>query len=298
MAHDHPHATDTTRPLGAVLAITAAYAVAEVAGGLLANSLALLADAGHMLADISSLALALLAAWTARRPADPARTYGYRRVEILAALFNGLTLALIAVFIFVEAVTRLAHPPEVAHGLMGGVAAGGLAVNVVGALVLRRHAHGINVRAAYLHVLGDLLGSIGTLAAAGAIGIFGWRWADPVASVLIGVIIVYGAVRIVLDTVHVLLEGAPGHLRSEEVGACLRELEGVCEVHDLHLWSLGGDAPLLSAHLVLDGSLSSARVLRRATAMLRERFAIDHATLQLEPPDFNVIETLTSAERD
>ena len=287
-----------SRRLGVVLALTATYALAELVGGWLANSLALLADAGHMLGDMMALSLALVAAWTARRPADPARTYGYRRVEILAALFNGVALIVIALFIFLEAWERLSQPPDVAWGLMAAVAAGGLAVNVVGAWLLHRHQHGMNVRAAYLHVLGDLLGSIGTLVAAALIALFGWRWTDPAISVVIGVVIVVGAVRLVLDAVNVLLEGAPAHLRTEDVRQTLAGVGGVADVHDLHLWSLGGDAPLLSAHLVLDGTRAADRVLRRATRELSERFGIDHATLQLEPPDFNVIQTLETRADD
>ncbi len=279
------------RRLGFVLGITAAYAVAEVAGGLVANSLALLADAGHMLTDVLALALALLAAWTARRPPDPARTYGYQRIEILAALFNGVALIVIALFIFVEAWGRLSDPPPVEAGLVAAVGAGGLVVNLIGAALLHRE-HGLNVRAAYLHLLGDLWGSIGTLVAAGAMAAFGWFWADPLISALIGAIIVYGAVRLLLDSVNVLLEGAPGHLDSGQVQSCLDGLAGVSSVHDLHLWSLGGGSPLLSAHLVLDNSQPAERVLREATALLDERFGITHATLQLEPPDFNIVVTL------
>jgi cobalt-zinc-cadmium efflux system protein len=282
-----------TRRLGLVLGLTAAYALAELIGGWLSNSLALLADAGHMLTDIMALALALVAAWTARRPPDPARTYGYKRVEILAALFNGVALIVIALFIFFEAIERLGRPPEVEFRLMAIVATGGLLVNVAGAAILHRHQHGMNVRAAYLHVLGDLLGSIGTLVAAGAIGLYGWLWADPAVSMVIGAVIVFGAVRLVLDSVNVLLEGAPAHIKTEEVHSCLAGLDGVAGVHDLHLWTLGGETPLLSVHLLLDGSLPSERVLRPATKLLRERFGIDHATLQLEPPDYNVIQMLT-----
>ena len=167
------------RRLALVLCLTSVYALVELVGGLLSNSLALLADAGHMLTDIVALALALVAAWSARRPPDPNRTYGYQRTEILAALFNGVALTVIALFIAIEAWERLSDPPEVAWGLMAAVAAGGLVVNVVAAKILHAHRHGMNVRAAYLHVLGDLLGSVGTLAAAGAIGLFGWQRADP-----------------------------------------------------------------------------------------------------------------------
>lgn len=298
MGAGHEHGATTTRRLGLVVALTAAYVAAEVVGGWLADSLALLADAGHMLTDVLALTLALLAAWTARRPPDPARTYGYQRVEILAALFNGVALIVIAVFILAEAWQRLWDPPRVAVGLMASVAAGGLAVNLVAARILHHHRHGLNLRAAYLHVLGDLLGSVGTLVAAALMALRGWYWADPAISVVIAGIIVFGAVRLALESVHVLLEGAPSHVDTVRVRERLLGLPGVASVHDLHLWSLGGASPLLSAHLVLDHSLPADRVLRDATAMLAEAFGVTHATLQLEPPDFNIVGTLTAVGAD
>ena len=297
MAHVHAHGPGgsvPTRRLGVVLGITAVYALAELAGGWLSNSLALLADAGHMATDVAALGLALLATWSARRPPDPARTYGYQRAEILAALGNGVLLVVIAVAILHEAWERWARPPQVAFGLMAGIAAGGLLVNLVGAGLLHRHQHGLNMRAAYLHVLGDLLGSVATLVAAAAIGLAGWRWADPAASVLIGGIIVLGAVRLVLDSVDVLMESTPRHLDAQRVAEGLAAMEGVQGVHDLHLWSVAGSRPLLTAHLVLDHSRRPGDVLREATALLRQRYAIEHVTLQIEPSDFAIeIEGLT-----
>lgn len=294
MGHGHSHHHHATRRLAWVLALTAGFAIIEVVGGLLSNSLALLADAGHMLTDIMALALALLAAWAARRPPDSSRTYGYQRTEILAALINGVALIVIAIFILVEAWKRFAHPPEVDFRLMAGVALGGLLVNVAGLLILGGHGRGLNVRAAYLHVLGDLLGSVGALVAAGLIAGFGWHLADPVASVVIGCIIVVSAVRLVLASVNVLLESVPEHLDLQEVRRCLAETSGVAEVHDLHLWSLGGETPLLTAHLVLDHSKPADAVLRLATETLVERFGIAHSTLQIEPPDFNIVQQLES----
>jgi len=275
-----------------VLALTAAYAVAEVIGGWLANSLALLADAGHMLTDIMALSLALLAAWAARRPPDASRTYGYQRTEILAALINGVALIVIALVVLFEAWQRFLEPPAVEYRLMAGVAAGGLLVNLAGARILRGERRGLNVRAAYLHVLGDLLGSIGALAAAGLIALYGWRWADAAASAVIACIIVVSALRIVLASVNVLMEGVPSHLRIVEVRRSLLDTPGVGDVHDLHLWSLGGETPLLTAHLVLDHSAPADAVLKRATRALRERFGIAHSTLQLEPPDYNIVQDL------
>jgi cobalt-zinc-cadmium efflux system protein len=271
-----------------VLALTVAYAFAEVAGGLASNSLALLADAGHMATDALALGLAVLAGWFARRPPDAGRTFGYQRAEILAALTNGLILVVICGFIFWEALHRFAAPPTVVTGLMAWIAAGGLAVNLVSAWLLHGHTHGLNARAAFLHVLGDLLGSIGALVAAALIALFGWRLADPLASVFIGGIIVFSSARLVLRSVNVLMEGAPAHLDPEEIGRFLRGLPGVCEVHDLHLWSVGGRAPLLSAHLVVDLSVRAHDVLRSATSELRLVYGIEHVTIQIEPPDFNI----------
>jgi cobalt-zinc-cadmium efflux system protein len=283
----HVEANDRTR-LKWVLALTLLYTAAEVAGGIYSNSLALLADAGHMATDALALGLAVMAGWFARRPPDPGRTFGYKRAEILAALTNGVLLVVVCGFIFWEAIHRLEAPPPVTTGLMASVAAGGLAVNLIGAWILAGHSHGLNARAAYLHIMGDLLGSIGTLVAAALIAIFGWRLADPLVSIFIGAIIVISSARLVLDSVHVLMEGAPAHLDPEEIGRSLRALSGVAGVHDLHLWSLGGSAPLLTAHLVVDLTVKAHDVLRAATAELASRYGIEHVTLQIEPPDFNI----------
>ena len=271
-----------------VLALTLAYTAAEVVGGIASNSLALLADAGHMATDGLAIARAVLASWFAGRPPDRGRTFGFQRAEILAALANGVILVVVCGFIFWEAIHRFSAPPAVATGLMTGVAAGGLAVNVLAAWILHGHAHGLNARAAFLHVLGDLFGSIGTLAAAAAIAFFGWRFADPLVSVFIACVIVYSSVRLVLESVHVLMEGVPAHLDPEAIRGTLRGVPGVADVHDLHLWSLGGNAPLLTAHLVLDLSMRAHDVLRTATEQLLARYGIAHVTLQIEPPDFNI----------
>lgn len=271
-----------------VLALTLAYTVAEVVGGLASNSLALLADAGHMATDDLALGLAVLAGWFASRPPDRVRTFGYQRAEILVALTNGVILVVVCGFIFWEAIHRLVAPPPIATGLMAWVAAGGLIVNLIAARILYGHTHGLNARAAFLHVLGDLLGSIGTLVAAALVAIGGWGWADPLASMLIGAVIVFSSARLVLDSVHVLMEGTPAHLDLEEIRRSLRGLSGVADVHDLHLWSLGGSAPLLTAHLVVDLSVRAHDVLRAATAELAALYGIEHVTLQIEPPDFNI----------
>ena len=291
----HAHETDprasraTTRRLAWVLVLTLVTTIAEVAGGLLANSLALLADAGHMLTDDMALALALAAAWFSRRPPDPARTYGYQRAEILAALVNGVVLVVVCLFLFWNAWERLLTPPPVDSGLMAVVALGGLVVNVTAALLLSRAPRGLNIQAAYLHLIGDLLGSVGALSAAAAIWLFGWTWADPAASFFIGAIVIVSSTRLVLRSVNVLMEGTPGHVDPREVRRCLLGTAGVADLHDLHVWSLGGGAPLLTAHLVVDHSVSPTTVLREATRALEESFGITHATLQVEPPDYNII---------
>ena len=276
------------RRLAIVLAITLVYTAAEIVGGVVANSLALLADAGHMATDVLALGLAVAAGWFARRPPDADRTYGYQRVEILAALANGVLLVVVCGFIVWEAAARFAAPEEIRTGVMAWIAAGGLAVNLAGAWILHRHARSLNARGALLHVLGDLLGSLGTLAAAAAIALFGWIWADAAASVAIAVLIVVSSVRLVLDSVHVLMEGAPPHLDAEEIRLELSGLPGVAGVHDLHLWSVGGRTPLLTAHLVVDHTARPHVVLSAATERLRARFGIEHSTLQIEPADFNI----------
>ena len=297
MAHVHRTADDpgVTRRLGGVLALTAAYTVAELVGGWWTGSLALLADAGHMMTDNVALSLALLAAHFARRPPDPHRTYGYQRAEILAALINGVALVVICLYIFWEAWARFRQPPEVNYPVMAVIALGGLIVNLVAAWILHAPEQGLNLRGAYLHVLGDLLGSIGVLLAAGMMAAFGWWWADPGASVLIGLIIIVSSVRLVLDSIHVLMEGAPAGTDAEQIRRALAEIPGVRDVHDLHVWSLGGRAPLLTAHLVVEHQTSHAAALRNATEVLEQRFGITHATLQIEPPDFNIVNGLTGS---
>ena len=291
LTHSHRHAP--TRGLSWVLALTVSYTVVEVVGGVVSGSLALLADAGHMMTDNLALVLALMAARFARRPPDPARTYGYQRVEILAALVNGVALVVICLLIAWEAWERFQEPAEISSGLMAVIATGGLVVNLLAARILHGSAGGLNVRAAYLHVLGDLMGSLGALTAAGLIAAFGWTWADPAASLLICMVILLSTTRLLLDSLNVLLEGAPAHLETEEIYRCLAGTAGVDEVHDLHVWSLAGGTPLLTAHLVADHSVAATEVLRQAGQTLRERFGITHTTLQVEPPDYNIVNGLT-----
>lgn len=256
--------------------------VAEVVGGLLSGSLALLADAGHMFTDAGALALSLLAMRMAQRPPTPDKTYGYVRLEILAALVNGAMLLVIAVFIVLEAWERLGDPVGVDGPLMLGVAVVGLGVNVVGALLLHGHAHdNLNVRGAYLHVLGDLLGSVGAIVAAVVIVTTGWTLADPLVSVAIAVLILVSSWRLVREATDVLLEAAPRNLDVSEVVEALKGVEGLDDVHDVHVWTLTSGFVALSAHGVIDDPTQHARILGEVQTRMRER-GIGHVTFQLE----------------
>ncbi|GMV07093.1 MAG: cation transporter [Gemmatimonadota bacterium] len=270
------------RRLVQVLAITGLFMVAEVVGGLLSGSLALLADAGHMFTDAGALALSLLAMRMAQRPPSPEKTYGYVRLEILAALANGATLLAIAVFIVLEAWDRLHDPVLVDGPVMLTVAVMGLGVNVVGALLLHAHAHdNLNVRGAYLHVLGDLLGSVGAIGAAVIILTTGWTPADPIISVVIAVLILISAWKLVREATDVLLEAAPAHVDVASIVGELRSIQGLDDVHDVHVWTLTSGFVALSAHGVLDDPAAHTRILEEVQSRMRER-GIGHVTFQLE----------------
>jgi cobalt-zinc-cadmium efflux system protein len=280
-SRDADHATPMRRLRGA-LAVTAVFLVIEVVGGLLANSLALLADAGHMLTDVAALALSLFVAWFSRQPASPQRTYGYLRWEVLAAFLNGATLLLISVWIVWEAVLRLRSPEQLQSGLMLVVAVAGLVVNLVVARML--HAPGsssLNVRAAYLHVLGDLLGSVGTVAAAVIIRWTGWVAADPIASVIMALLILRGTWGVVRESVDVLLESTPSHISLGSVRTQLEAIPGVESVHDLHVWTVTSGLVAMSAHAIVRESDRHQHVLEHVHDAMR-LFGIDHVTVQLE----------------
>jgi cobalt-zinc-cadmium efflux system protein len=261
--------------------------LAELAGGLWTGSLALLADSGHMLTDVASIALAVGALWVARRPPTVQHTYGFHRVEILAALVNGLALWAVVVWLAVEAVGRLRAPTEVLAGPMMVIAVGGLLVNVV-AFALLHHRHdetvqrSLNLHGALLHVLGDLLGSAGAVAAGAVIWATGWQAADPIASLIIGALILVASWRLVRDAVRILLEGAPRDLDVPVLIDRLLGLRGVAGVHDLHVWTLTSGYPALSAHVVCSHGEQREMLLARVNRMLREEFAITHTTIQLE----------------
>ena len=293
MSHDHDHRhghgqrAGSRRRLALTLLLAAGYMVAEVVGGLLTNSLALLADAGHMLSDVAALGLSLFAVWIAERPPTPKRTYGYYRAEILAALANGATLIAISVYIFVEAYHRLWQPPEIQGAAMLAVAVGGLAVNLVGLWLLHGgREESLNVHGAWLHVLTDALGSLGAIAAAVLIWAFGWEWADPVASIVIGLLVVYSSWRLLAESVSVLLESAPRGIDVDEVYRTMRGVPGVLAVHDLHVWSITSGLNCLSAHVVAAEPHAHAALLKTLRDTLHERFGLDHLTIQIEPEGF------------
>lgn len=270
-----------------MLALTLAYAVAEIVGGVMTGSLALLADAGHMLTDVASLGLALGALWMSTRPATISHTYAYGRVEILVALVNGLFMWGVVAWIAVEAVQRLGRTAHVDAGTMLAIASGGLVVNAVAYAILRgRGGAGggsLNLRGAGLHVLGDLLGSAGAMTAAIVIRLTGWTRADPLASLAIGILILISSWRVIRDAVHVLLEGAPAGIDVAELIGALRKVAGVAGVHDLHVWTITSGYPALSAHVVCDHGQPRDMLLARLNRILRERYGITHTTIQLEP---------------
>jgi cobalt-zinc-cadmium efflux system protein len=257
--------------------------VAEVVGGLLSNSLALLADAGHMLSDVAAIGLSVFAMWIARKPPTPQRTFGYHRVEILAALANASTLIAISIYIFVEAYRRLSHPPEVQAPLMIAVAAGGMVVNLVALGVLHGGDQGnLNLRGVWLHTLTDALGSLQAVVAGACIWAFGWTLADPIASALIGVLVIYSSWALLRETLSVLMEAAPGHIDVDEVRATLLDCREVRAVHDLHVWTITSGRDSLSAHVVTSDGLTPRDLLSEIRRRLHDRFGIHHVTIQVE----------------
>ena len=271
------------RALALALGITALYTVVEVAGGLVTGSLALLADAAHMLSDNVALALALFAVWLADRPTTPERTYGYKRAEVLAALANGVTLVALSIWIFYEAFQRFRDPPDVLGGWVLLIGVVGVAVNLaVGLILFRARSGSLNVEAAFRHVVTDLLGSIGVVAAGVAILATGWLEADPLVSVLIGLLVLVSSWSILRDSTTILLEAAPSGIDTRAVGERLAGAPGVVEVHDLHIWTITSGFPALSAHVLVGrGEDCHARRLELAR-LLHDEFGIEHTTLQVD----------------
>ena len=274
-----------SRPLKIALLIVVVIMVAEVIGGLLSNSLALLGDAGHMLVDALALGLALFAMTIARRPATPSKTYGYHRVEIMAALANGTTLVLLALWIFYESYQRFLDPPLVQTPLMLLVATIGLIANLIGIWLLRKASHGqLNIKAAFWHIVGDTISSVGVIAAGIVISVTGWYIADPIIAVFIGVIILWGAVRIVRESTDILLEAVPRNIQVDKVIKIIKHIPGVEEVHDMHIWTITSGIHALSAHLLIEDQMvsRSAEIVATVNQDLTQHFNITHTTLQLE----------------
>jgi cobalt-zinc-cadmium efflux system protein len=302
-AHEgHDHGIEVNagrrRALAGALAMTLAFTAVEVVGGLLTDSLALLSDAAHMVTDNVSLALALFAVWLAAKPASPQRSFGFRRAEVLAALANGVTLVAVSIWIFIEAASRIAHPEPVLGGWMLAIAVVGLLVNVAAALLLRsQRRDSINVEAAFRHVLGDLAGSLGTIVAAAIIVATGWTYADPVVSILIGVLILLGSWTILRDSVAILMEHAPPGLDVAEVAARITEQPGVTGVHDLHVWIITTGFPAIAAHVTCEADADTQVCRQAIEEMLRDDFGIAHATLQMEEDGSEPVCTLLSCGR-
>lgn len=272
-----------TRRLRWALLISAVYFFAELIAGFLTNSLALLSDAGHMLSDIGALSLSLFAFRMARRPATVQSTYGFHRFEILAALFNGLTLWLIVGIIFAAAYGRLFHPPEVQSQGMMVVAVLGLVVNLVAAMILHRgHHHNLNLRGAFLHVVSDAIGSVGAIAAGAIMLTTGWYLADPLISIFIGVLILFSSWSLVRDSLSVLMQTVPKGIRLEDVRRTIESVDGVSAVHDLHVWAVTSDLFTLSAHAVVSNGGDFHEVLNGIEDTLKLQYNIEHVTIQLE----------------
>lgn len=285
--HCHSHHEKTNQKLGIILVLTGLFMITEFAGGIYTNSLALTADAGHMLSDVGALALSYFSIWISHKPASSEKTYGYFRTEILSAFINGIALVAIALFIIYDALMRMLAPPEIKAPIMIIIALGGLMVNLIGAFLLHKDSsENLNIKGAFLHILGDLLGSIGAVFA----GIIILRWhfylADPIISIIIALLILYSSITLINESVNVLLEAAPSHINVETIRKTILEVQGVIDVHDLHVWSLSSNKTALSVHIVAE-FLDNKTILCNVNNLLKEKFNIHHSTIQIEPKDFN-----------
>jgi cobalt-zinc-cadmium efflux system protein len=281
----HQETISSYRRLKITLAIVLVIMVAEVIGGIFSNSLALLGDAGHMLVDALAIGLSLFAMTVARRPATATKTFGYHRFEILAALANGTILVLVSAYIFYGAYQRFLEPPVVKTPLMLTIAIIGLFANLGGVLLLNKASHrSLNIKAAFWHIVGDTISSVGVIIAGVVILFTGWYVADAIVAVVIGIIILWGAVRIVGESADVLLEAVPKHVETSQVIDSIRNIPGVDEVHDIHIWTITSSIYALSAHLVIDDQMvsKSMDIVRMVRQELAKRYNISHTTLQLE----------------
>lgn len=282
--HHHHHHSGNKQALFWSFILIATFMVVEVIGGIVTNSLALLSDAGHMLSDAAALGLSFYAIKLGTRKATISKTFGYKRFEIIAAALNGLTLILIAGYIFFEAYHRFQNPPEVSSLGMLSISVIGLLVNIVAAFILMRgdKDENLNVRSAFLHVIGDMLGSVGAIIAALFIYFFSWGIADPIASVIVAFLIMVSGWRVTKDSFHILMEGAPTNIEAQEIKKALQTIHSVKDVHDLHVWSITSGMPMLTCHITIAGAVRHDSVLKEAQSLLHDKFGIDHCTIQVE----------------
>ncbi|MDM5199864.1 cation diffusion facilitator family transporter [Fictibacillus enclensis] len=283
----HHHGTNNKRALKWAFFLIAAYMLVEIAGGITTNSLALLSDAGHMLSDAAALGLSYLALTYGQKSSSQSKTYGYRRFEILAAFINGIALLAIALYIFWESYQRILNPPSVISKGMLIISIIGLMVNIVAAYILMKgdKDENLNVKSAFLHVLGDMLGSVGAIAAALVIMFFNWNLADPIASIIVAILVLISGWRVTKESVHILMEGTPQNVNFKEIKQALLSIPEVKQVHDLHVWSISSDFPALSCHLVADAEDHQQTLLKKANQLLMEQFHIEHTTIQIDLSD-------------
>jgi len=290
LEHDHGQGLRQTSPSGKkdlliALSITLLMMVVEIIGGLLSNSLALLSDAGHMLTDNLALVLSFFAMTFASMPATDRKTFGFYRLEILAAFVNGLVLVLISIYILYQAYFRIIHPQPVQGGLMLVVAVIGLVANIIGALFLFKHSHtSLNIRGAYLHILGDALSSVGVVIGGIIILKTGWYLIDPILSILISLVIIYGSWSLVRESVNILLESAPSHIDIDSIAAEIAKIKGVREAYHIHLWTITSGVYAMSAHVLIDDQLVSGSrdVIDEIQSLLFDKFKVQHCTIQIE----------------
>lgn len=282
--HEHNH---NSKNLLIVLVLTALYMVAEFVGGYFTNSLALTADAGHMLGDVGALILSFFALWLSGKKASAEKTYGYFRAEIFAAFINGVALVFIALMIIYEAYFRIIMAQNIQAFAMIVIATGGLLVNIIGAVILHAGSkENLNIKGAFLHIIGDLLGSVGAIIAGLLIYFYHFNLADPIISIIIAGFVLYSSINLTNSAVHILMENAPSHLSVEEIREEILKFEDIQNVHDLHVWSITSKSISLSVHIVAENA-NCERILKEINCMLKSKFDIVHSTIQIEPPDFH-----------
>ncbi|MGE6299074.1 cation diffusion facilitator family transporter [Guptibacillus hwajinpoensis] len=284
-SHDHGHTHSANKKALLIsFILIATFMILEVVGGIITNSLALLSDAGHMLSDTVALCMSLLAFKLGEKKSDTEKTYGYKRFEILAAFLNGIALIAISFYILWESINRFIDPPDVASTGMLVIAAIGLIVNILVAWILMKGdtSENLNLRSAFLHVLGDLLGSIGAIIAALLIMFIGWNYADPIASAIVAILVLISGIRVTKDSFHVLMEGTPSNIDLQKVKKALVEIDGVHSIHDLHIWNITSDFPSFTCHLVVNEGVNRDQMLKIAGQKLHDQFELTHTTIQIE----------------